>query len=396
MRGAPPPLRHALAPASPPRPRATLPARRRPPAGTVPAATPPALASTDDVDMLVAALAADSRLDSDEVERLLAPVARAAAPAAPPPRGPAALLLARLNDALAPPPGAASAILQSLDDDDVGDALSSGGGGSSSSAAALEAVLADLCASAFDRADAARVGRLSAADLAAMLACDAKSGKVERVMRAYGRAPSAGGPPLISYAGFLRLLRDEADDLRAVLRYAQVERGGGGGASAAVAAPPPAAPPLPAVRLRPGEVTMIFGGDDLDAVVAAAPPGSLVVVQAGFTWCKPCKAFAPTYAALAGAYAAVTFVKFHGNSNDRTKALFKERLRAKETPAFAFLRDGKPVAPLVAGANAGKLIAALGGVLAPAEDPLAGAPEIEVAAFAARLPGGVGGAGARA
>ena len=45
---------------------------------------------------------------------------------------------------------------------------------------------------------------------------------------------------------------------------------------------------------------------------------------------------------LAAHYAGSTaFLKFFGNSNDSTKALFKERLKTRSTPSFYMFRDGK-------------------------------------------------------
>lgn len=87
-------------------------------------------------------------------------------------------------------------------------------------------------------------------------------------------------------------------------------------------------------------------------------------------------------------------MKFHANSNEATKALFKERLKVPQTPAFALLRDGKLVAPLVLGANAERLAAALSEAAASelgkgrGEDPLENASEFERQVFMSRLTAG--------
>ena len=181
--------------------------------------------------------------------------------------------------------------------------------------------------------------------------------------------------------------------------------------------------------------------DDLDAACACAGPGGLVCVQAGFTWCvrfvlffvfvfcfnldlslfshspllfplslslppfpslsfsslprcSPCKKFAPIFAAFASSYDNITFLKFHANSNEATKQLFKERLQVPQTPAFALLRDGKVVAPLVLGANAERLATALSEAAASelgkgrGEDPLENATEFEKQVFMSRLTAG--------
>ena len=110
--------------------------------------------------------------------------------------------------------------------------------------------------------------------------------------------------------------------------------------------------------------------------------------------CSPCKKFAPIYAAFASSYEHITFLKFHANSNEATKALFKERLNVPQTPAFALLRDGRLVAPLVLGANAERLAAALSEAAASelgkgrGEDPLENATEFEKQVFMSRLTAG--------
>ena len=335
------------------------------------------------------------------------PAAAAARPP-PPPRGPGALLLSRLlTFAAAPADAAASAatVMQSLDDDDFEAASAQDARPPSPRAPVgprLQAALASVCASAFDRADADHTGALSRAELAALIGVrdggsTADARRLDTLLSEYGVPGPNGavGPrhAVVTYAGFLRLLRDDANDLRSVLRYA-------GMAPAAVVAPPPAparagrqparvdaAPPVRApLTVRPGAVTLLFGGADLDAVTDAAG-GALVVCAAGFTWCSPCKAFSPAYTALAAAYqGAAFFTKFYANSNEATKTLFKDRLAVKQTPSFALLRRGELVAPLVVGANAERLVAALSDALGDA-CPLAGAGDLERAAFLARLPG---------
>lgn len=127
------------------------------------------------------------------------------------------------------------------------------------------------------------------------------------------------------------------------------------------------------------------------------PPSLFLSLYLSFSFpprCSPCKKFAPIYAAFASSYEKVTFLKFHANSNEATKALFKERLKVPQTPAFALLRDGKLVAPLVLGANAERLAAALSEAAASelgkgrGEDPLENATEFERQVFMSRLTAG--------
>ena len=178
-----------------------------------------------------------------------------------------------------------------------------------------------------------------------------------------------------------------------MVRYAALKADGEGGARAAAtatpapAAAPAASPPAAAALPEPGTVMRIFGDADL-ADVSAAAGGRLVVVEAGLSWCRPCKRFAPAYAAFAQSYRGVVFLKFNGDSNAATKHLFKDILHVPQTPSFAFFRGGVQVGGLHTGANAAKLLAALQERVTAEEDPLHGAPEYQRRAFGAGLAAG--------
>lgn len=109
-----------------------------------------------------------------------------------------------------------------------------------------------------------------------------------------------------------------------------------------------------------GTVNMIFSEAEFDKILGEAG-NKLVVLMASLTWCRPCKAFGPTYEVpvwvscanckpkplmmpqkLSNHYQGVVFVKFYGNSSDETKDMFKNRLKARVTPTYYYFRDGAP------------------------------------------------------
>ena len=49
-----------------------------------------------------------------------------------------------------------------------------------------------------------------------------------------------------------------------------------------------------AVQPRPGQVTMFFGEDELNAILEEFGE-KLVIVEASMTWCRPCKGFERAY-----------------------------------------------------------------------------------------------------
>jgi len=89
-----------------------------------------------------------------------------------------------------------------------------------------------------------------------------------------------------------------------------------------------------------GHVSMVHSETEVNAIVAS---GKDVVVKLAFTWCRPCKAFAPRYEKFAKVYKDTTFLKIVGNENESCKHYAKEVLRARISPMFAAYSDGKLV-----------------------------------------------------
>ena len=71
---------------------------------------------------------------------------------------------------------------------------------------------------------------------------------------------------------------------------------------------------------------------------------------------------------LAAHYKDAVFLKFYGNANDDTKALFTDRLKCRSTPAFYFFRGGA-VLESCTGANATRFETMLRSHCTPEELP---------------------------
>lgn len=53
---------------------------------------------------------------------------------------------------------------------------------------------------------------------------------------------------------------------------------------------------------------LVFSAEEVDEL-AAAHPRRLIVLEASFTWCRPCKGFARSYQKFADAYRETIFLK---------------------------------------------------------------------------------------
>lgn len=65
-----------------------------------------------------------------------------------------------------------------------------------------------------------------------------------------------------------------------------------------------------------------------------------IVLEVGFTFCKPCKRFEPKYKLFAEHYDKVLFLKVYGNRNQSCKQLCKQILQVKATPSFYMYKEG--------------------------------------------------------
>ncbi|KAI3431308.1 hypothetical protein D9Q98_004367 [Chlorella vulgaris] len=222
----------------------------------------------------------------------------------------------------------------------------------------LTGKLEEYC-TAFKAADSGGDGTISATELFQLFQQLGNPVSYEKLVKIF-EAYDVDASGVIDFPEFLRMFRHQLLDLQAIMAYikqrteesdakhAQNSAAAAAAAAAATAAavaassaaaqPAAAAPPL-----TPGAVKLVFGEEEFDAVLAANTD-KLVVLMASVTWCKPCKGFQETYEQAARHYTDAVFLKFYGNSNESTKALFKERLKARTTPAFFFFRGGQVAA----------------------------------------------------
>ncbi len=71
-----------------------------------------------------------------------------------------------------------------------------------------------------------------------------------------------------------------------------------------------------------------------------ATSGRLLVLEVGFSFCTPCKAFAPVYKATAARFPAARFAVMSGNENGDTVRVGRDRLGVTGSPAFFFYKNG--------------------------------------------------------
>ena len=107
------------------------------------------------------------------------------------------------------------------------------------------------------------------------------------------------------------------------------------------------------------------------------------------TWCRPCRALAKPYLALAEHFApssleardGVVFAKLYGNASDDSKALFRDRLKVRVTPTFFVFGAAKPGEPTTVlhshtGANKAKLEHAVREAIAAQGGDVGGIPPL--------------------
>jgi len=162
----------------------------------------------------------------------------------------------------------------------------------------------------------------------------------------------------IEFKEFLNMFREQLLDLSAILDYVKTNPGDQNCFAQTTTR---------LVNAEPGEITLIFSAEELDDI-QQSNPGAVVCLMASLTWCRPCKGFQKHFQKLAEHYTNARFAKFYGNSNENTKALFKDELKVKGTPWFYLYRDGEIIGES-SGANAKRLEENLRKAMAAAECP---------------------------
>ncbi|UPR00376.1 thioredoxin [Chloropicon primus] len=66
----------------------------------------------------------------------------------------------------------------------------------------------------------------------------------------------------------------------------------------------------------------------------------LVLLQVGFSFCRPCKRFEPTFEEFAEQHKDVKFVRMNGNENEDTIQYCKDDLQVRKTPSFFIFKNG--------------------------------------------------------
>lgn len=100
-------------------------------------------------------------------------------------------------------------------------------------------------------------------------------------------------------------------------------------------------------------VTLITSADEWKDIVDTVED-HLVLLEVGFTFCRPCRAFEPKYEKLALKYPDVRCVRVNGNENRSTISLCRDELKVERTPTFFFFKNGVQVHSFI-GTDAEKL-----------------------------------------
>jgi Ca2+-binding EF-hand superfamily protein len=186
----------------------------------------------------------------------------------------------------------------------------------------------------------------------------------------------AAGTGQLGFNDFLDLFRTDLLEAQEVLDYIQLRA-----SDAAL----PERRETSLIEWMPGEVMLIFSGEEFKAL-SGAHPRRVVVLEASFTWCRPCKGFQKSFEKFAEHYPETIFLKLYGNSNANTKAIF-QRLQVPMTPHFTFWRGGAMLGQH-SGANKGKMMESLQKYLQEWDNPIAGANKFKQQVWSAKLLGG--------
>jgi len=94
--------------------------------------------------------------------------------------------------------------------------------------------------------------------------------------------------------------------------------------------------------------------------------GRLIVLEVGFTYCKPCRAFEGSYHSFAKRFKDARFVRINGNENQEMVTLGRDILKVRSSPSF-FLFRNKEVVYRFSGAKKDKFEDAILSHLQPGE-----------------------------
>jgi predicted NBD/HSP70 family sugar kinase/thiol-disulfide isomerase/thioredoxin len=91
-------------------------------------------------------------------------------------------------------------------------------------------------------------------------------------------------------------------------------------------------------------VTYLHTEAEFDSVLEEeATSDRLVVLEVGFTYCRPCKKFEPLYKQFAKRFPDARFLRINGNENPDMVHIGRDRLGVKSSPSFFFFRNKEEV-----------------------------------------------------
>jgi len=94
--------------------------------------------------------------------------------------------------------------------------------------------------------------------------------------------------------------------------------------------------------VRASDVTLLHTLAEYENIISEeSTSGRLVVLEVGFTYCKPCRAFEPTYHKFATQFKDARFLRINGNDNQEMVRLGRDILKVKSSPSFYLFRNGE-------------------------------------------------------
>lgn len=194
---------------------------------------------------------------------------------------------------------------------------------------------------AFDKVDSDGDGKITAEQLATMFGDVGGNVDKKRIQQEF-KDYDVSQTGTIGFYEFLRMFRRHLLDIESVIQFMHTPLPDGLEGSSS------------ALGMRPGEVREIEAEEELDQLIVSDE--RLTILLAGFTWCRPCRALLMPYGKLAERYRDdAKFIKFYGNANENTKALFRDRLKARATPTICFFNKQGDMVHQHSGGNKQKL-----------------------------------------
>ncbi|GAX81051.1 hypothetical protein CEUSTIGMA_g8486.t1 [Chlamydomonas eustigma] len=171
--------------------------------------------------------------------------------------------------------------------------------------------------------------------------------KLVEVMQFYDKDESGQ----IEFGEFLLMFRDQMLDLKEILNYVTSSPHYESSSGVAESAGERSSGQL--LEAKEGDLSLIFSEEELSELLSQKD--KLTMLMCATTWCRPCKAMQRPVERMAQHYKnSFNFVKLFGNSNEKTKELFKHKLQVRSTPCFMIF-NGSSLLYTQTGSNKEKL-----------------------------------------